>query len=62
MATARALLLAGIEFHIFEKHSAVGGIWDPTNPGSPMYESAHFISSKTMSGYYEGEGVIVLHF
>lgn len=53
LATARALLLAGIEFHIFEKHSAVGGIWDPTNPGSPMYESAHFISSKTMSGYYD---------
>ena len=52
LATGRALKLAGIEFDIVEKHSAVGGIWDPDNPGSPMYESAHFISSKTMSGHY----------
>ena len=36
LATARALLLAEIEFHIFEKHSAVGGIWDPTNPNPMM--------------------------
>ena len=53
MATARALSLAGIEFDVFEKHTDVGGIWDPSNPGSPMYESAHFISSKTMSGYHD---------
>jgi len=53
LATARALSLAGIEFDVFEKHTDVGGIWDPSNPGSPMYESAHFISSKTMSGYHD---------
>ncbi len=52
LSTGRALKLAGIEFDIFEKHSDVGGIWDPSNPGSPIYESAHFISSKTMSGHH----------
>jgi cation diffusion facilitator CzcD-associated flavoprotein CzcO len=29
----------------------VGGIWNIGFPGSPMYESAHFISSKTLSGF-----------
>ena len=28
------------------------GIWDIDSPGSPMYESAHFISSKYTSGFY----------
>ncbi|MBY6212626.1 NAD(P)-binding domain-containing protein [Microbulbifer agarilyticus] len=52
LATARALRAMDIPFTSFEKHSDVGGIWDIENPGSPMYESAHFISSKTMSGHY----------
>lgn len=51
LATARALKTIGIEFDVYEKHSDVGGIWDVENPGSPMYDSAHFISSKTMSGH-----------
>lgn len=51
LATARALLKLGIDFDIYEKHSDVGGIWDPENTGSPMYDSAHFISSKTLSGH-----------
>ena len=29
----------------------LGGIWDIRFPGSPMYESAHFISSRTLSGF-----------
>jgi cation diffusion facilitator CzcD-associated flavoprotein CzcO len=29
----------------------VGGIWDIDAPGTPMYESAHFISSKTLSAF-----------
>ena len=52
LATARALKLEGVEFDILEKHSDVGGMWDPNNPGSPIYQSAHFISSKTMSGHH----------
>jgi len=51
LSTARALTLVGVPFTIFEKHADVGGIWDRTNEGSPMYRSAHFISSKTMSGH-----------
>ena len=51
LALARAFKMLGLEFDVFERHSDVGGIWDPNNPGSPMYESAHFISSKTHSYY-----------
>ena len=51
LATGRALKSQGIPFTIFERHTDVGGIWDIENPGSPIYDSAHFISSKTMSGF-----------
>lgn len=51
LATARALAALDIPFVIYEKHKNVGGIWDLENDGSPMYASAHFISSKTMSGH-----------
>lgn len=40
---------AGLNFKVFERNSGVGGIWDIQAPNSPMYESAHFISSKTLS-------------
>lgn len=49
LALARAFRNLGIEFDVFERHSEVGGIWDLDNPGTPMYASAHFISSKTHS-------------
>ncbi len=52
LVLARALKKEGVPFDCFEKHSDVGGIWDPENAGSPMYESAHFISSKWTSGFY----------
>lgn len=48
---SRALKIAGRPYVLYEKHSDFGGIWDAENPGSPMYRSAHFISSKTMSGH-----------
>lgn len=51
LAVARALSKLGMDFDVFEKHNDVGGIWNAENPGSPMYNSAHFISSKTMSGH-----------
>ncbi|TGK18632.1 NAD(P)/FAD-dependent oxidoreductase [Leptospira fluminis] len=51
LSMARSLKSKGIPFHVFERHSDVGGIWDIDNPGSPMYESAHFISSKYLSNY-----------
>lgn len=51
LAAAEALNRAGVDFEVLERHDAIGGIWDIDNPGTPMYESAHFISSKTLSGF-----------
>jgi hypothetical protein len=51
LSMARALKAQGTPFVIYEKHSNTGGIWDIDNTGSPMYEAAHFISSKTRSGF-----------
>lgn len=51
LSQARALLFRGVPFELVERHQDVGGIWDMDNPGSPMYESAHFISSRKMSGF-----------
>lgn len=53
LALARAAVRHGITFDQFERHSDVGGIWDPGNTGSPIYESAHFISSKTKSHFID---------
>ncbi|MFC8384404.1 flavin-containing monooxygenase [Nocardia sp. NPDC057272] len=52
LVAARQLRDAGVAFDVFEKHSDVGGIWDPANTGTPIYNSAHFISSKYTSGFY----------
>ncbi len=52
LAAARAFRNLGLEVDVYERHSAIGGIWDRTNPGTPMYESAHFISSRDMSSYH----------
>ncbi|MDR3498300.1 MAG: NAD(P)-binding domain-containing protein [Parvibaculum sp.] len=53
LALARAFLNLGIDFDVYERHSDVGGLWDQSNPGSPVYNSAHFISSKTQSHYID---------
>jgi cation diffusion facilitator CzcD-associated flavoprotein CzcO len=37
---------------VFERHDAIGRIWDPTNVGTPMHESAHLFSSCDMSAYH----------
>ncbi|MEO6821435.1 MAG: amino acid permease [Candidatus Nanopelagicales bacterium] len=52
LVMARALLNEGVPFDWYERHAAIGGIWDRDNPGSPVYTSAHFISSKFISGFY----------
>ncbi len=52
LVMARALIKEGVPFDWFERHSDLGGIWDIDNPGTPMYESAHFISSKYTSSFY----------
>jgi hypothetical protein len=51
LAAARALRARGLDYDQVERSSDVGGLWDINAPGSPMYESAHFISSKTLSGF-----------
>ena len=51
LAALRAMLNLGLSVDLFERHDTVGGIWDRRNPGTPMYESAHFISSRDLSGF-----------
>jgi hypothetical protein len=51
LSTLRAMLNLGLAVDVFERHDSIGGIWDRKNPGTPMYESAHFISSRDLSGF-----------
>lgn len=51
LAAARALRANGVDYLQVERHAGVGGLWDIDNPGTPMYESAHFISSRTLSAF-----------
>lgn len=51
LATAAKLADAGVPYRHVERHTGVGGLWDIDNPYTPMYESAHFISSTRHSGY-----------
>jgi cation diffusion facilitator CzcD-associated flavoprotein CzcO len=51
LATARAFTAAGVPYDVLERHGDIGGIWDIENPGTPMYETAHFISSRTLSAF-----------
>lgn len=51
LAMAKTLLEQGVDFQGFELHSDVGGLWDIDGPRSTMYESAHLISSKTMTEF-----------
>ncbi|WOE32517.1 MULTISPECIES: flavin-containing monooxygenase [unclassified Acinetobacter] len=53
LVVARAFLRADIEFEMVERHRDVGGIWDIENPGSPMYETCHFITSKKLGGFVD---------
>lgn len=49
LMTARSFKKANIPFEILEKYSDVGGIWQASAPSSPVYKTAHFISSKHVS-------------
>ncbi|MET1059309.1 MAG: NAD(P)/FAD-dependent oxidoreductase [Nocardioides sp.] len=53
LSVARALKRLRIPYDQYERHTDVGGIWDLENPGTPMYESAHFISSRKVSGFFD---------
>lgn len=47
---AAALKARGIPFEIVDAGRQPGGIWDIDRDETPMYESAHFISSRRLSG------------
>jgi cation diffusion facilitator CzcD-associated flavoprotein CzcO len=49
LLAARALTNARIPYDQFEKQADVGGLWDIDAPGTPLYESAHLITSKGQS-------------
>jgi len=51
LAAAKVMTEQGISFQGFELHSDVGGLWDIDAPRSTMYETAHLISSKTMTEF-----------
>ncbi|MEM6348603.1 MAG: NAD(P)-binding domain-containing protein [Bacteroidota bacterium] len=51
LAAAVALQKAAIDFEIVDAGDKVGGIWDIDRAETPMYQSAHFISSRTLSGF-----------
>ncbi|MGX1810489.1 flavin-containing monooxygenase [Nocardia sp. NPDC055321] len=53
LSMARALRRFDLEYDQYERHSGVGGVWDIDNPGSPMYESAHFITSRSKAGFFD---------
>ncbi len=46
-----ALKARSIPFEILDAGRQPGGIWDIERDDTPVYESAHFISSKRLSGF-----------
>jgi len=53
LALAKQLLDRDIEFVVYERDNGIGGVWNISNAHSVMYESAHTISSKTMTEFSE---------
>lgn len=51
LAVGRALKALGIGFDIIEQCADFGGLWNRDWDRSPIYDSAHFISSRTMSHF-----------
>lgn len=51
LTVALAMRTAGVAFDAVEAGDKVGGLWNMDNPGSAIYESAHFISSSARSGW-----------
>jgi cation diffusion facilitator CzcD-associated flavoprotein CzcO len=50
LSAAAAMKARGVPFDIVDAGRQVGGIWDIDRPETPMYDAAHFISSRTQSG------------
>ena len=45
LVVAKRLKEQGLNFVVIERNDSVGGIWNINAPNTPMYDSAHFISS-----------------
>ena len=53
LTLAKQLKDRNIEFVVYERDQGVGGVWNINNQHSVMYESAHTISSKSMTQFSE---------
>lgn len=53
LCSARRLSQYQLPWIGFELNDSVGGLWDIDNPHSTMYQSAHLISSKTMTEFHD---------
>lgn len=53
LTQARALADLGIPFTIFERNADFGGLWNTDDPASPIYDSAHLISSRYLTGFQD---------
>ena len=51
LSAARHLKASAIPFEVIERERDVGGIWDASLPQSPVYHSAHMISSKPLTEF-----------
>src|SRR4051794_29803844 len=51
LSAARHLAAAALQFEVIERERDVGGIWDASLPHSPVYHSAHLISSKPLAQF-----------
>ncbi len=51
LVMARALQHCGLDWDQFDPNADVGGLWDISHKGTAIYESAHFISSRSLSGF-----------
>ncbi len=51
LAALKNLTLRGFECVAYESHSAVGGIWDRSNPKSSVYRGTHLITSREVTGF-----------
>ncbi len=51
LTMARVLRALGLPFVLFERNADFGGLWNAADPESPVYDSAHLISSRSMTGF-----------
>lgn len=51
LTQARVLGALGIAYTLFERNADFGGLWNRDDAKSPIYDSAHLISSRSMTGF-----------